>query len=143
MATRVYNQGFLELVNGTISWPSAGVYAVLVSSAYTYSIAHLTYSDISANIITDADYAPQDLTDKTTALVTNDVLYDSANISFGANVTIDASDGHLIFVEGSAATPAADDRLIFEWALPAGASSTNSEFTITTTNGIFRIQPSA
>lgn len=141
MATQVYNQGFLEIVDGTIGFGTDPVYVILVGSGYTFSNAHLTYSDVNANEITDADYAPQDVTDRTVSLDVDDILYDSADISFGTNVTIDASGGGLIFLNGSAATPGADDRLLFYWGLPADASSTNSEFTITTTNGIHRIQP--
>lgn len=142
MATQVYNQGFLELVNGTVAFGTDPVYVVLVSSGYTFSKAHTEYSNVSASEIVDADYAPQDVTGKTVALVVDDVLYDSADISFGTTVTIDATSGGLVFLTGDAATPAATDRLLFFWQLPASASSTNSEFAITTPNGIHRIQPS-
>lgn len=140
MATKLYTQARLELANATVDWAISPLYAVLVSSAYVYSAAHTTYADVSANALTDADYAPVDVAGATTAIVdVDDVLYDCNNISFGTNVTIDASGGHMIILVGDEAAPAATDRLLFAREMADPSSSTNSEFTITTPNGIYRI----
>lgn len=136
MAVRWYNQGKLEVLDGTIAFGTANLYAILVSSSYTYSAAHTTYSDVSANEIGDADYSPVDIASATVALSGSDVVYDCEDITFGASVTIDASSGHLIVLQGDEAAPAAGDRLIFEFALGSGAASTNSEFTINTPNDL-------
>jgi len=140
MATKAYNAARLSLGNGVMDWDNGTFYAVLVSSTYVYSAAHTTYADVSANVITDTDYAPVALTGNTVALVeTDDVLYDSADISFGNPVTIDASGGHMIILAGSSAAPAAGDLLVFAREMASPSASTNSEFTVTTPNGIYRI----
>lgn len=141
MTVEAYSQGLLDLTDGTTDWATANVYAILVDNTYTFSAAHTQYSDVSAAEITDTDYAPQDVASKTVALDTGDVLYDSADISFGANVSIDASGGRIIFLVGDEATPGTTDRLLFTWQLPNPAQSTNAEFTVTTGNGIYRIEP--
>lgn len=146
MATQTYNSGFLRLVDGTTAWGDvADVYAILVSSAYTFSRAHTQYSDVSANEITDVDYAAQDVpaAGRTVALATNDVLFDSGDVTFGAEVTIDASGGGIIFLLGAEATPQAADPLLFYWGLPDPASSTAGTFTVRVPNGIIRITDAA
>lgn len=140
MATKLYTQARLELANGTVDWDAANLYAVLVSSAYVYSAAHSTYADVSASEIVDADYSPVDVAGATVAIVdTDDVLYDCNDISFGNPVTIDASGGHLIILVGDEAAPLSTDRLLFARDMADPSSSTNSEFTVTTPNGIYRI----
>ena len=140
MTTKAYLTGQLELANGTTAWASTDMYAILVSSAYTFSAAHNTYSQVSGSEIADEDYAPVALSGKTVALVdTDDVLYDCDNISFGDPVTIDASGGHMIILVGNAASPQAGDRLLFAREMADPSSSTNSEFTVTTPNGIKRL----
>src|SRR5690606_15401164 len=47
MASQAYNQGLLELVNGTIAFASTDCYAILVDSNYTFSAAHTTYANVS------------------------------------------------------------------------------------------------
>jgi hypothetical protein len=145
MATQTYNSGFLRLVDGTTAWGTvADVYAVLVSSAYTFSRAHSTYADVSTHVIVDVDYAPQDVPatgspGRTVTLATNDVLFNCDDVTFGAEVTIDASAGGIIFLLGAEATPGASDPLLFYWGLPNPASSTAGTFTVRVPNGIIRI----
>ena len=139
MATKAYNSARLALGNGSMDWDNDTFYAVLVAAAYTYSAAHITYADVSANVITDTDYAPVALTGNMVALIDTDVLYDCADISFGNPVTIDASGGHMVILKGSAAGPLAGDELAFARDMADPSASTNSEFTVTTPNGIYRI----
>ena len=140
MTTKAYNSGRLGLGNGSLDWDNDNFYAVLVSAAYTYSAVHTAYSDVSTNEIGDAGYAPVALTGNTVALVDiDDVLYDCNDISFGSNVSIDASGGHLVILKGSSAGPLAGDPVVFAREMVSPSASTNSEFTITTPNGIYRI----
>jgi len=140
MATKAYNSARLALGNGSMDWDNDTFYAVLVAAAYTYSAAHSTYADVSGSEIADADYGPVALTGNTVALVdTDDVLYDCDDISFGNPVTIDASGGHMVILKGSAAGPLAGDELVFARDMADPSASTNSEFTVTTPSGIYRI----
>lgn len=146
MATQTYNSGFLRLVDGTTAWGTvADVYAILVGSGYTFSRTHTEYSDVSAQEITDVDYAPQDVpaAGRSVALSTNDVLFDCGDVSFGSEVTIDASGGGIIFLLGNEASPQAADPLLFFWQLPDPASSTAGTFTVRVPNGIIRITDAA
>jgi hypothetical protein len=140
MTTKAYNSGRLGLADGTIDWDADSFYAILVDADYVFSAAHTTYADVSAEELADPDYGPQALSGKTVALVdTDDVLYDCDNISFGSNVSIDASGGHLLILQGSAGAPQAADLLVFAREMADPSASTNSEFTITVPNGIYRI----
>jgi len=140
MATKAYNSARLALGNGAMDWDNDTFYAVLVSAAYTFSAAHTTYADVFGSEIEDADYGPVALTGNSVALVaTDDVLYDCDDISFGNPVTIDASGGHMIIIKGSAAGPIAGDSLVFARDMADPSASTNSEFTVTTPSGIYRI----
>lgn len=141
MAFQGYSQGLLELADGTLDWDGDSFYAVLVDSSYTYSAAHTTYADVSSDEITDEDYDPVAISGADVSLDSGDVLYDCDNISFGDPVTIDAASGSLIILAGDYSSPQAGDRLLFRLALSAGAASTNSEFTITTGDGVYRIEP--
>lgn len=146
MATQTYNSGFLSLVDGTTAWGTVSdVYAILVGSGYTFSRDHTEYSDVSAEEITDVDYAPQDVpaAGRSVALSTNDVLFDCGDVSFGSEVTIDASGGGIIFLLGDEASPQAADPLLFYWQLPDPASSTAGTFTVRVPNGIIRITDAA
>lgn len=139
MAVRVYNTAKRDLLNGTSTWHSGTFYAVLVSSAYTYSAAHTTYANVSGSEIADADYDPVVIASPTVTGTSGTVLFDCADIEFGSDVTIDASGGHLIILKGSAASPQSGDPVLFESTLPDPASSTNGIFTITVPNGLWSI----
>lgn len=140
MATKAYNSARLALADGTVEWATDSLYAILVDSGYTFDAAHTTYSDVSSNEISDADYSPVDVSGASTSIVdTDDVLYDSDNISFGNPVSIDASGGHMIILVGNEASPQAGDQLLFAREMESPSASTNSEFTVTTPNGVYRI----
>lgn len=138
MATQVYTSGLLALADGSVSFGTDDVYAVLVSG-YTFSASHSTYSDISASEITDADYSPADVAGKSVAASGTDILYDSDDISFGAEVSIDAEG--VVFVVGDEVNPDAGDQLLFHWDFGGSQSSTDSQFQINTPDGIYELQP--
>lgn len=146
-AFKLYDNALLKIANDTISLSGGTVFAVLTSVAHTPNKAtHSVYSDISANIIADAGYTAQTVTGITVTLVpgpTPEVLIDSANISFGSNVTLTAKWCHLVWsVDG---TLAAADHLIGFADLntdsgSAVLSSTNGNFAVNTPNGLTGIQ---
>lgn len=139
MASSAYNQGLLELVNGTIAFASTDCYAVLVDSNYTFSAAHTTYANVSGDEIEDSDYAPVALSGKTVSIVSTDIVFDCSDISFGSEVTIDANGGAIVILAGTAASPQSTDRLLFHWDLPAPGASTNAPFAVNTPNGLYKV----
>ncbi|MDN5937695.1 MAG: hypothetical protein L0H83_03450 [Salinisphaera sp.] len=134
-----YNSSQATLLKN--NWESAGFYAVLLDNAYTPSDAHDTYSDVSANECTDTDYDQKDLTSEAITTTGADTYIDSADVSFGANVTISAR--YFAVLQGDAATPAATDELVFYVDLSTGGgnvSSTNATFSVLApTNGWIKV----
>lgn len=140
MAARIYTQAKLNLLDGAVQWTIDDIYAMLVSSAYTYSAAHTTRADVSTHEITDTDYDPKAIGGRGINLGSGTIVEFNCNdISFGSSVTIDASGGHLIILKGNALSPASGDPLLFELQLPDPASSTNGIFTVTTPSGVWNI----
>lgn len=146
-AFKLYDNALLKIINGTINLSGGTVFAVLTSVAHTPNKAtHSVYSDISGNVIADAGYAAQTVTGIAIALVpgaTPEVTLDSANISFGTNVTLTAKWCHLVWsADGTLA--AADHLLGFaDLNTDSGSavlSSTNGNFAVNTPNGLTGIQ---
>jgi len=144
---RVYDNGLLRICNDTISLSTGTVFAVLTSVAHTPNKAtHTLYSDISANIIADAGYAAQTVTGITITLVpgaTPEILIDSANISFGTNVSLTAKWCHLVW-SADGTLNATDSLLGFvdlnNTSGSAVLTSTNGNFAVNTPNGLFGVQ---
>jgi len=149
MATKTYNAGFLSLLNGGTAWATDDVYAILVNATgqAAFNRTHNTYSQVSANELTPAGggYSRIAVTGKAVEAqpTANDVRYNCSDVSFGSDVTIDASGGMIIFVKGTHSSPQAADPLLFAWDLPDPASSTNGTFTVRVPNGIVVVSDAA
>lgn len=137
-----YNRGKLAHSQSDLS--SATISVVLLGSGYTPDVAaHTAYSDVSASEIGDADYTPQQLTTPAFTESTGTVSFDGDDISFGNPVSIEAK--YAVFVRidtGTVASPATGDVLLGYVDLntsggAATVSSTNSEFSVNTPNGLF------
>lgn len=138
MAVIAYTSGLLGLANGSIAFANDACYAILLGNGYTPDLAHDTYSDVSAQEIGDVDYNPVALSGKSVAVVTtDDILYDCDDISFGTDVTIGAR--YLAIVKGSAASPQAADPLIFYNDFGSVRSSTDAQFIVRTTDGLYKL----
>ncbi len=143
-AFKPFDQGLLAIQNGNIDYLNDTIVAVLLDADYVPDkAANDTYSDISADIITDGDYAPVVIGTKTVTIPAGDeVLYNCANISFGATVTITAK--WCVLVKRAAGALAGTDLLLGFADLntssgTATASSTGGPFVINTPNGLFGI----
>lgn len=141
---QLYNTGKESLLTDNanqITWATDTVVAVLLGTGYTPDAAHSTYADISAQVITDGDYAPAVVSGKTSTLTADKILWDCDNISFGDPVTLTAK--YVVLVKRAAGALAGTDRLIGYGDLNVGAgltaSSTNSVFQVNTTNGLFDV----
>ena len=131
-----YVNGVLGLADGDIDWAgAANVAAVLLTVDYTPDLStHSTYSDLT-NEVTDADYSPALVDNRTIDLRNSDlpVDYRSDDIDFGSDVSIEAA--YMVFVQGDPENLQAGDRLISVHTLnddngAQSVSSTNSEFRI-------------
>jgi hypothetical protein len=139
MEVIAYNSGLLGLVNGSIAFASDDVYAVLLDDSYTPSLAHTAYSNVSGAEVGDADYDPVALSGKSVALNGSTVEFDSDDISYGTEVTIAAQ--FIVFIKGTAASPQAADPLIWYANFGEMMASTDAQFIVRTTNGIYEIAP--
>jgi hypothetical protein len=125
-----------------INWASDTIVAVLLGAGYTPSLAHTQYSDVSANVIADAGYAPVVLTGKTSVLSAGKILWDCADVSFGTNVSLTAK--YVAFFKRAGGSLTGTDQYIGYGDLndtntSATVSSTNSTFAVNTTNGLFDV----
>ncbi len=136
-----YNSGKLDIFDGTTDLDTDSVAVILLGSGYTPDVAaHASYSDVSANEIADADYTQQSLPTPAFSESAGTVTFDSGDISFGSNVSIEAK--YAVFVKGTATSLVSGDPLIGYVDLDtsgtsATVSSTNSTFSVNTPNNIF------
>jgi hypothetical protein len=146
-AFKLYDNALLKILNDTIQLSSNTIVAVLTSVAHTPNKAtHSTYANISGNIIADAGYAPQVVSGVTITLVpgaTPEVTLDSADISFGSNVTLSAKWCHLVVRAGGSLT--GTDHLVgfVDLNTDSGSavlSSTAGAFNVNTPNGLVGVQ---
>lgn len=130
----LYDNGLLKLLDGTIDFDADTIVAILLADAYTPSAAHDTYSDVSANVIADGDYAPQVVGSPTVTVGSSIVKFDSAIISFGSSVTIEAE--WLALVQRAGGALAGTDLLI-------GYIQLDDTTPPSSTNGTFSFDPNA
>lgn len=115
----------------------------LLGSGYTQSDTDTTWGDISANEITDTDYAQQAVTTRSVSNNAGEAQFSSDAADFGSNVSIEAK--YLALVQGTAGSLAAGDKVIGTIDLDdssgtATVFSANGEFKITPhANGFWRI----
>ena len=141
----LYNTGKEALLTdnaGSIDWANDTIVAVLVNAAYTPALTHSTWNDVVANHSTGTNYAPVVVTGKTSARSGGTILWDCADVNFGANVTITTK--YIVFLKRAGGALATSDQLIGYCDLEnasgsATVSSTNSTFQVNTTNGLFDV----
>lgn len=141
----LYNTGKEALLADNanqIDWASNTIVAVLLGAGYTPLNTHSTYADVSGQEISDVGYAPVVLTGKTSVNSAGTILWDCADINFGANVSLTAK--YVAFLKQAGGALAPSDQLIGRCDLntasgSATVSSVNSTFAINTPNGLFDI----
>lgn len=125
-----YNDALERLGNSTDDWDADSHYAILLTNSHTAATTHSTLSDISANEVSDADYAPQDMSGEAVTETTGTVTFDASDVSFGDPVTITAR--HIAVVKGTVSAKSGTDPLIGEAELETtgDVSSTNGPFDV-------------
>lgn len=141
----LYNTGKEALLTDNanqITWLSDTIVAVLVDATYTPAATHSTWNDVVANHSTGTNYAPIVVSGKTSVQTAGTILWDCADVDFGSTVTIATK--YIVFLKRAGGTLATSDQLIGWCDLDTTSgsstvSSTNSEFVVNTTNGLFDI----
>lgn len=128
----IYNQSKAWMFDGTFDWDTDGHYLELLKAAYTPALTHDTWSDVSAQVVTDGDYSAQAMATEAvnggTATATGNC--DAANVSFGTNVSITA---RYAVVRTGPATATAAHKLV-------GYVSLDTATDVSSTNGTFEVQ---
>ena len=136
--------GFLACLKCDINVEDDTIVAVLIDNAHTPNKeTEDTYADISANVCTDADYAPQTVTGLAwTDTGSRTFKLDHSLINFGDAVTISAR--YCYFIKQAGGSPAGTDLIVGYYDLndggAANVSSTASDFDVdaNASNGAFQ-----
>ena len=140
----LYNRGKSAWFDSVFDWDGANqtvFYAELMKQPLTFSAAHDTWSDISAQVVTDGDYAPELIAagnmvlNEGTGTATGNLDY-NVDIDFGPSVTITAK---WMILRSGAATATANNRLL--GAVDLNTASATA--VVSSTNGDFKITPHA
>jgi len=134
-----YNSGKLNSLNGQIDADTDTLVMILLAGTYTPDVAaHTTYSDVSGDEITDADYAPQTISNAAFSESAGVVTFDSDDVSFGTSVSITAK--YAAVVKRASTSLASGDLLLGYVNLDTGGgsvSSTNDDFKVNAPNGYY------
>lgn len=137
-----HDTGYLAQLSGAEDFLGSGVYAVLVDDAQTPNRAsEASYSAISGNECTDADYSRQALASKSASIEATRVRFTCGKITFTASG--DVSGRYLYVCYGTAATPQAGDVILGHIDLTGdgNASSIGAEFSFTPSgSGLFEVE---
>jgi hypothetical protein len=133
-AFTVYSEAIEAQATGSLGSLTAGpMYAVLLTNSYSPNVElHATRADISA--AETAGAAKIALAGLTVTDITGGYRFNTSNITWGTNVTINASK-YLVLLFGTAASPQSTDKLLGYVDLDnatgtATVSATNGEFTV-------------
>ena len=137
----VYNFPKKHFFDGTMDWDTDSHYLHLLKSAYTPALTHDKWNDVSAQEVTDGDYAAQAMASEAVngGTATATAVVDAANVSFGTNVTITA---RYAVVRVGTATPGTGDNLVgyVELDTATDVSSTNGDFQVQwNANGLWTV----
>lgn len=109
MASRLYNQGALKLLDRTVDYASDNIAVLLVDNNYSFDISHEFVSNISGEAVNDtgSGYARVALEGKDISLnaSANAVVFDSNDVSYTAISTTNTLAGAVLYKDtGSDAT---------------------------------------
>lgn len=133
-AFQVYETARARLLQALYDLDGDTFVAILLSNSYTPNLdTHVNLADISANEITDTDYARVTLTSVTVDETNGTVTFDANDIDFGTSVDITArycaifddthaSDGLLCYsdLNSGGSTPLTSSQSTFLIQLPSG-----------------------
>lgn len=134
---QLFNEGKRRTISGEVQLGSETLTMVLMTAAYTPSVAQSTFANISANEVTDADYSPQALTGVSVTLSNNTVLFDADNVSFGTDVSIEAKYAVILAGTGSGTDPLIAYVDLNTESGTATLRSVKSTFEVRLPNGIY------
>lgn len=136
----LYNSAKEYLVS-TWQWGTTNFYAALLKGGHSDAATYDVWSDISADVVTDADHsyialAGMDVLPTGAGLTTDATKNVDANdVDFGSTVTL--SGRYLVVISGTPTTPGGTDKLLGRVDLETTLTGTNE---VSSTNGDFQVQ---
>lgn len=136
-SAQIHNDSLNELLTEAGTQWDTGTFAfALLDATYAQDDTDTDWSDVSADEVTDPDYAQVAASGVSLVQSGNTVQFTTDNVSFGTNVTIEAK--FLVCVAGTAGALAGTDKIIFTVDL----DTTSSSSTISVTSGVFILRAS-
>jgi hypothetical protein len=101
---QLYNSGIGILADGTVSWATSPIRALVVDSGYTFDITEEFVSDVAGDEVTNATgtgYVRKTLTGKTVTVdqVNDRVVFDASDVTYTAVETNETWDAVILFLD--------------------------------------------
>jgi hypothetical protein len=138
--SKLYNSGLGAIADGTITWATSTVKALIVDSTYTFNDNHVFVSSVT-NEVTNSlgtGYARKTLTGKTVTVVQADdrVVFDASDVIYTAVETNETWDAVILYLDsGSDAT----SKLIAYIEIDALVTNGSDASIVWASTGIFRL----
>jgi hypothetical protein len=138
---QLYNSGIGILADGTVSWATSPIVALIVDSGHVFDITDVFVSDVVADEVTNATgtgYARKTLTGKTVTVdqVNDRVVFDATDVTYTAVETNETWDAVILFLDtGTDAT----SRLLCYVSIDALVTNGSDATVAWASTGIFRI----
>jgi hypothetical protein len=139
--SKLYNSGLGAIADGTITWATSTVKALIVGSPHTFDDNDLFVSDVVADEVTNSvgtGYARKTLTGKTVTVdQANDrVVFDASDVIYTAVETNETWDAVILYLDsGSDAT----SKLIAYIEIDALVTNGSDASIVWASTGIFRL----
>ena len=143
MASNIYNNGLLKILDRTVDYASDNIAVLLVGNSYTFDVSHEYVDDLSDEAVNDtgSGYARLSLASKTITLNTsaNAVVFDCGDISYTDIATTNTLAGAVIYKDSG--TDSTSDLVAFIDFADIVTNGSDIDLQINA-NGLFRINNS-
>ena len=138
--SKLYNSGLGAIADGTITWATSTVKALIVESTYTFNDNHVFVSDITNEVTNSSGtgYARKTLTGKTVTVdQANDrVVFDASDVIYTAVETNETWDAVILYLDSGAD---ATSKLIAYIEIDALVTNGSDASIVWASTGIFRL----
>jgi len=138
---QLYNSGIGILADGTVSWATSSIRALIVDSGQVFDVTDVFVSDVVADEVTNATgtgYARKTLTGKTVTVdqVNDRVVFDASDVTYTAVETNETWDAVILYLDSNAD---ATSRLIAYIEIDSLVTNGSDATIVWASTGIFRL----
>lgn len=139
--SKMYNTGLGSIADGTISWATSSIKALVVDSGHTFDDNDQFVSDVVADEVTNATgtgYARKTLTGKTVTVVQADdrVIFDASDVTYSAVETNETWDAVILYLDSNTDSTS---KLICYIEIDALETNGSDATIVWASTGIFRL----